>query len=61
MSQPLPTSAAFFKGQTDAIKGLTPPRRPLANAAYEEHMYFRGYMQQLRKIQQADDFRLSIA
>jgi hypothetical protein len=61
MSQPLPTSAAFFKGQSDAIKGIKPPRQPLATDAYEEHLYFRVYMQQLLKIQQSDEFRLSMA
>ncbi len=61
-NQAIPNSSAFFKGQTDAQKGLTAPRKPAANAAFDEHLYYRGFMQQMRKDQKSVDFaNLSMA
>lgn len=46
----LPSSTAFFQGQTDAANGLSSPRQPSSHASYDEKMYFRGFMQQQRKM-----------
>jgi hypothetical protein len=46
----LPSSTAFFQGQTDAASGRSAPRQPSSNASYDEKMYFRGFMQQQRKM-----------
>lgn len=59
MQYTLPNSSAFFRGQSDAIKGISPPRQPSANAAYNEHLYYRGYMQQLKKTQQSSEYRFA--
>lgn len=46
----LPSSTAFFQGQTDAANGLATPKQPSSFASYDEKMYFRGFMQQQRKM-----------
>lgn len=46
----LPSSTAFFQGQSDAASGLSVPRQPSSHASYDEKMYFRGFMQQQRKM-----------
>ena len=46
----LPSSTAFFQGQTDAANGLATPRQSSSDASYDEKMYFRGFMQQRRKM-----------
>ena len=59
----LPSSTAFFQGQTDAANGLSVPRQPSSHASYDEKMYFRGFMQQQRKmtkIAEAQNYRLDV-
>jgi hypothetical protein len=55
-NQAIPNSSAFFKGQIDAQNGVAAPRKPASNAAFDEHLYFRGFMQQMRKDQKTGDF-----
>lgn len=59
MAQTLPNSSAFFRGQLDAINGVRPPRQPSASAAYNDHLYYRGYMQQIKKMQQSNELRFA--
>ena len=53
----LPSSTAFFQGQTDAASGLAMPRSPSSHASYNEAMYFRGFVQQLRKMTKMYDVK----
>ncbi len=54
-----PSSSAFFKGQSDAKSGAKSPKIPQSNASFEEHLYYRGYMQQVKKTQQSLSFNLA--
>lgn len=54
-----PSSAAFFQGQFDAIDGLSEPKEPSNNASYEEKMYFRGFIQQQRKLAKLAEIQVS--
>ena len=59
----LPSSTAFFQGQADAASGFSAPRQPLSHASYDEKMYFRGFMQQQRKmikISEAQNYRIDV-
>ncbi|HOY22111.1 MAG TPA: hypothetical protein PK002_03105 [Cellvibrio sp.] len=59
----LPSSTAFFQGQTDAANGLAAPRQPSSHASYDEKMYFRGFMQQQRKMTkmaEAQSYRMDV-
>lgn len=51
----LPSSTAFFQGQTDATKGVSVPKQPSSSASYDERMYFLGFMQQQRKMTKSSD------
>ena len=55
----LPSSAAFFQGQSDANSGLPTPKKPPNSASYEEKMYFRGFMQQERKLTKLAEIQTS--
>lgn len=59
----LPNSTAFFQGQTDAANGVATPRQPSSQASYDEKMYFRGFMQQQRKmtkLSEAQSYRMDV-
>lgn len=59
----LPSSSAFFQGQIDAENGFPAPEKPKFNASYDEKMYFRGYVQQQRKMAKlaaAQAYRLDV-
>ena len=53
----LPSSTAFFQGQTDAASGRAMPRPPSSHTSYDEAMYFRGFVQQLRKMTKVYDVK----
>jgi hypothetical protein len=55
MTQLMPTSSAFFKGQQDALRGVRQPHTPSSEDSFNEHLYYRGYIQQARKIQKATE------
>ncbi len=59
----LPSSTAFFQGQADAYNGLATPKQPSPHASYDENMYFRGFMQQQRKMikmYEAQGYRMDV-
>jgi hypothetical protein len=47
----LPSSASFLRGVSDAKEGRAPfPAMPQKNDSYEDQMYYRGFVQQTRKL-----------
>lgn len=55
----LPSSSAFFQGQIDAENGVPAPEKPKYNASYDEKMYFRGFVQQERKLAKLAEIQTS--
>jgi len=55
----LPESTAFFDGQSAANNGASSPVEPSIHASYEEKMYFRGFMQQQRKLTKLSEVQVS--